>query len=133
VGSRIGPLLATGLIGALLVALGALFFVVPGLVLAAGFSLAAPIVVLEGVAGRAALERSWRMLRGHWSAALFFGALIVVFSVLASAVAVLVPPGPWRPAVSALVRVILYPLPLAGLVLLYTEASQYMRRTSAPG
>ena len=47
VASRIGPLLATGVPGALLVALGALFFIVPGLVLAIGFSLAAPIVVLE--------------------------------------------------------------------------------------
>ena len=132
-GSRIRALIATGVPGALLVALGSLFLVVPGLVLAAGFSFAAPIVVLEGTSGRAALERSWRMLRGHWRPVLLMWALIVLFSVLASFAAVLVPPGPGRPLVTALVRIVLYPLPLTGLVLAYRNATQYMRRISAPG
>jgi len=133
VASRIGPLVATGLLGAVLVALGAVFFVLPGLLLAAGFSLAPPLVILEGVAGRAALERSWGLLRGRWAHALLFWALIVVISVLGSAAAGLLPPGPWRPAVSTLIRVLLLPLPVTGLVLLYRDAAQYMRRTSAPG
>src|SRR4051812_6565313 len=115
-GRRIGPLLATGLRGALLVALGSLFLVVPGLLLAVGFSLAPAIVVLEGASGRAALERSWRQLHGHWSAAILMWALIAAFSLLASGIAALLPPGAARPLVSALVRVLLYPLPLAGLV-----------------
>jgi len=133
VASRIGPLFATGLLGAALVALGAVFFILPGLVLAAGFSLAPPLVIREGLSGRAALERSWDLLRGRWAWALLFWALIVVFSVLGSAAADLLPPGPWRPAASTLIRVLLYPLPLTGLVLLYCDATQYMRRTSAPG
>jgi hypothetical protein len=133
VGSRFGALVATGVLGAALAAFGAVFFIVPGLVLAAGFSLAAPLVILEGLSGRAALERSWSLLRGRWSKALLLWALIAGFSVLGSAAAALLPPGPWRPAVSTAIRVLLYPLPLAGLVLLYREASQYMRRTSAPG
>ncbi len=133
VGARIGPLIATGLLAALLVAVGSLFLVVPGLVLAAGFSMAAPIVVEEGLSGHAALERSWRMMQGHWAKAIAMWALIVVFSVIASAISALVPAGPGRPIASALVRVVLYPLPLTGLVLLYREACQYMRRSSAPG
>jgi len=133
VASRIGALIATGVGGALLVAVGALLFVVPGLVLAAGFSLAAPIAVLEGLSGRAALERSWRMLHGHWGPAIGMWALIVAFSLVASAVGFLVPPGPWRPVVSALAAALLFPLPITGLVLLYRDASQYIRRTSAPG
>jgi hypothetical protein len=47
--------------------------------------------------------------------------------------AALVPPGPGRPIVTALVRIVLYPLPLTGLVLAYRDATQYMRRISAPG
>ncbi|HYY51445.1 MAG TPA: hypothetical protein VE755_01170, partial [Myxococcales bacterium] len=94
----IGALFGTGLLGAALVALGAIFFILPGLVLAVGFSMAPPLVILEGVSGRVALERSWRLLRGHWAQAL-----------------------------------LLCPFPLAGLVLLYRDASQYMRRISAPG
>ncbi len=122
-GSRIGPLLVTGLLAALLVALGALFFVVPGLVLAAGFSLAPPIVVLEGACGRAALENSWRRLRCNWGAALSLWALIAVFTVLASALSALAPPGPWRPVTAAVVRMVLYPLPLVGLALLYRKVT----------
>ena len=133
VASRLGALISTGLLATVLVALGALFFVLPGLILAVGFSLAAPIVVLEGVSGRAALERSWRMLRGHWGLALLLWALILAFSVLSSAASTLAPAGPWRPVAAGAVRVLLYPLPLTGLVLLYREASQYMRRISAPG
>jgi len=122
VGSRIGAVLGTSLIAALLVALGALFFVVPGLVLAVGFSLAPSIVVCQGISGREALERSWRLMGGHWGEALFWWILILVFSVLASAVAGAMPPGPWRPVSSTLVRVILYPLPLVGLVLVYPKS-----------
>jgi hypothetical protein len=122
-GSRIGPLVVTGLLAALLVAVGSLFFIVPGLVLAAGFSLAPPIVVLEGAYGRAALENSWRRLRCHWGTALSLWALIAVFTVLASALAALAPPGPWRPVTAAVVRMVLYPLPLVGLALLYRKVT----------
>jgi hypothetical protein len=133
VGSRIGPLLVTGLDGAVLVGLGALFFIVPGLVLAAGFSLAPPLTILENVSGRLALERSWRLLRGHWRPVLLMWALILAFTAAASGVAALLPFGPWRPLASGLVRIVLYPLPIAGLVLIYRDAAQYMRRISAPG
>lgn len=134
VASRLGAVTATGLLGAALVAVGALFFVLPGLLLAASFSLAPAVAMREGVSGRAALEQSWHALRGHWGPAIGMWALIVVFSVLASLAASAVPPGPARPLVAALVRVLLYPLPLAGLVLLYREARpQYIRRISAPG
>ena len=133
VAARLGAVISTGLLAVALVALGSLFLIVPGLLLAVGFSLAAPIALLEGISGRAALERSWRMLQGHWRWALLLWAAIVAISLLASAAAALVPPGALRPLAASAVRVILYPLPLAGLVLLYREASQYMRRTSAPG
>src|SRR5207245_9132284 len=87
VASRIGALFGTGLLGAVLVALGAVFFLLPGLVLAAGFSLAPPLVILEGISGRAARERSWRRLGGRCAQAFPFWALLVVFSALASAAA----------------------------------------------
>ena len=122
VAGRIAPLLATGALGAVIVAFGALFFVVPGLVLAAGFSLAPAIAVLETASGHAALERSWRLLRGHWGSVLRMWGLIVVFSAVAFGAGALLPPGPWRPVASALAMIVLYPLPLTGLVLVYRDA-----------
>ena len=119
--TRIGALFGTALLGAALVALAALFFVLPGLLLAAGFSLAAPLVMREGISGRAALERSWQRLRGHSGPALLMWALIVVFSVIASGLSALLPASPWRLLAAALIRVVLYPLPIAGLVLLYRD------------
>jgi hypothetical protein len=133
VASRFGAVISTGLLAVALVAIGSLFFVLPGLLLAIGFSLAAPIAIFEGLSGRAALERSWRMISGHWGQALGAWVAILAISLLASAASAAVPPGPWRPVASAAVRVLLYPLPLTALVLLYVEAAQYMRRTSAPG
>ena len=133
VGSRFGKLAITGLLGAILVALGALFFVIPGLLLAVGFALAPPLVILEGLSGRAALEQSWRLMRGRWAPALLLWALIVVFSVIASGAAVVLRAGRWEPVIATVIRVVLYPLPLVGLVLLYAEATQYIRRSSAPG
>jgi hypothetical protein len=134
VSSRLPAVAVTGLLGAAIVTVGALCFILPGILLAASFSLAPAIAMREGLSGRAALEQSWHGLRGHWGPALGMWALIVAFSVLASLLASAVPAGPLRPLVAALARVVLYPLPLAGLVLLYREARpQYMRRISAPG
>jgi len=136
VASRLGALLWTGMLAAALVALGALFFIVPGVVLAAGFSLAAPIVVVERISGRAALERSWALLRCHWGETLLLWILILAFTVLASAASARAPAGPWRPIISTVLRMVLYPLPLTGLVLLYcrslnTSAGSRLRDSSA--
>jgi hypothetical protein len=134
VASRLGAVTATCLLGATLVAAGAVCFVLPGMLLAASFSFAPALAMREGVSGRAALEQSWQRLRGHWGSALGMWALILFFSVLASLAAAALPAGPARPLVAALVRVLLYPLPLAGLVLLYRDTCpQYIRRISAPG
>jgi len=132
-GARIGALLWTGFLAAVLVGVGAACFFLPGIALAAGFSIAAPIVVRERISGRAALERSWRLIRCHWGTALGYWALIVLFSVIASGVAAKAPPGPWQPFISALIRVILYPLPLVGLVLLYQRSINTSAGARRPG
>jgi hypothetical protein len=122
VGSRFWALLWTGLLAAALVAVGAVCFILPGLALAAGFSLAAPIVLLERISGKAALERSWHLLRGHWGEAFVHWSVILLVTALASMAAARAPVGPWRPIISTAIRLFLYPLPLTGLVLLYCRA-----------
>jgi uncharacterized membrane protein len=131
VASRFGPLLWTGLLAGGLVAVGSLFFLVPGIVLALGVSFAVPATMEEGISGRAALARSWELMRDCWGQVLLMWLLIIVLTALATAAALLTPPGLWRPFVSGLVRVIGYPLPLLGLVLLYQKASAQRAQTTS--
>lgn len=122
VASRLTALIWTGLQSVTLVALGMLFFVVPGVVLAVGFAFAMPVVMTEGLSGRKALERSWALSRGHRATLFGMLVLIVFFTVLGSLVSMLAPVGPWRAVVSGAVRLLTYPLPLVALVLLYAQA-----------
>jgi hypothetical protein len=63
---RYGTLIAVDLIFGVLVALGSFAFFVPGLLLFVYLGLAAPIVEIEHRGVRAALERSVRLVRGHF-------------------------------------------------------------------
>jgi hypothetical protein len=122
VASRLQALLWTALLGVPLVALGSLFLLVPGVVLAIGFGFAVPVAMSEGLSGRAALQRSWALSRGHWLPMLGIFALIAICTLLASGLSVLAPAGPARAALSTLVRLIAYPPALVALVLLYERA-----------
>jgi hypothetical protein len=122
VACRIHVLVWTAVVGVPLVALGALCFLLPGIALAAGFAFAIPATLCEGVSGRAALERSWALCRGHWAPVLGMLALVVAFTLGAWALSLWAPPGPSRALVSGAVRLFAYPLPLVGLVLLYQRA-----------
>ena len=94
-------------------------------------------ILLAGLAlAHAALERSWALMKGRWLPVTGMFALLVIFTALASGVAMAAPVGPWRIVISSAVRLVSYPLPLAGLILLYPrthQGSQYIRRISAPG
>jgi hypothetical protein len=63
---RYGTLIAVDLIFGVLVAIGSLAFVVPGLLIFVYLGLAAPIVEIEHRGVRAALVRSVRLVRGHF-------------------------------------------------------------------
>lgn len=134
---RLRLLAWTWLLGLSLVALGSVFCLVPGLVLAAGFAFAVPATMRENLSGRAALERSWALVRLRWGRVLGVLILMAIFAAAGTGAALLVPRGPGRMFISALVRLLTFPFPLAALVLLYEDAraeeTQYMRRSSAPG
>jgi hypothetical protein len=140
VARRLGAVLSTAGLAVVLTTLGFVLFILPGIVAAVGFSFAMPVVMLEGLSGSKALQRSFQLMRAEWPAAL---GLFVVFVLLAFGASWLssrlVPPGLLELAFGALLRLVLCPLPLVGLVLLYRrareklEGAQYMRRISAPG
>jgi hypothetical protein len=63
--SRLGSLVGLSVLTGIGVGLGFLLFVVPGVILAVRWALAAPIVMLEGKGARAAMGRSRELVRGH--------------------------------------------------------------------
>jgi hypothetical protein len=140
VARRLGAVLSTAALAVVLTVLGFVLFIVPGIVLAVGFSFAMPVAMLEGLSGTKALQRSFQLMRVEWPAALGLFVLFVFLAFGASWLSQrLVQPGLLELAFGALLRLVFCPLPLVALVLLYRrareklEGAQYMRRISVPG
>ncbi len=75
----------TGLLAGIVIFLGFLFFIVPGIIFLVWFLLVPYVFVDEGLSGTAALRRSRELVRGHWwemaSTALvveIFGLLVLI-------------------------------------------------------
>ncbi|HEX3698554.1 MAG TPA: hypothetical protein VH374_24490 [Polyangia bacterium] len=125
---RLGKLLTALIPAALLVALGFVALVVPGIILGFLFTFVAPVVLIEGIGGRAALKRSIELVRRDWLRVL---VVLIVFAFvrwLAETVAwVFIP----RHALffgsffGDLFTMVLMPIPILGSVLLYFD----LRRT----
>ena len=133
VAARFEPLLRTALQSVPLIALGSLLFALPGVLLAVGFALAMPVVMSEGLSGRAALERSWVLSRGR-RAQIFALLLLLLFCMaLGTWVSLLAPVGHLRALISGAVRLLTVPLPLQGLVLLHQRAVSTSAGSPPPG
>jgi hypothetical protein len=121
---RLAKLLSAVIPAAIGVALGFVFFVIPGLILGLLFAFVSPVVLIEGIGGRAALERSVALVRSDWLrvtlVVLVFGLLRGVAQLLASA---LVPPSAIfvSSLFGDLITMVLLPVPVLGMVLLYFD------------
>jgi hypothetical protein len=121
---RLGKLLSAVVPAAIVVAIGFVFFVIPGLVLGLLFAFVSPVVLIEGIGGRAALERSTTLVRSDW---LRVSLVVVVFGLLRGAAqivaGILVP----HTAIFVsslfgdLITMVLLPVPVLGMVLLYLD------------
>ena len=141
----LGPTLAATLT---MVALGSVAAVLPGLLAAFAFSLAAAATMAEDVSGFPALHRSWQLMKRVWPSQLGLvlgaGALIVLLTQglgrLLPGHAVLA-----HALLDAAVAAVVLPLPVFASAVLYLRARsaeegkpvedllQYIRRTSEPG
>jgi hypothetical protein len=121
---RVSKLLSAVIPAALVIAFGFVCFVIPGLIAALFFAFVSPVVLIEGLGGKAALRRSYELVRSDW---LRVALMLVVFGVL-QAVArtlagILIP----RTAIffdslfSDLFTMLLLPIPVLGAVLLYFD------------
>lgn len=136
VGRRAVPLAITGLAAAVAVMIGLFCFVVPGIVLGFLFAFAAPVVMLEGTSGVAALKRSARLVIAHWLPAAVVLIALAVLSAVARFAGGLLLPDRWV-FLHTLVRdafsLVVFPLPVAGLVLLFREARKSPAQSPALG
>lgn len=75
--SRFGPLVWLSFLYGVLLIPAFIALVVPGIWLAVSWAFAFPVLMLEGIRGRKALGRSWRLVKGRWWRT--FGVLIVTY------------------------------------------------------
>ncbi|MBI5090966.1 MAG: glycerophosphoryl diester phosphodiesterase membrane domain-containing protein [Candidatus Hydrogenedentes bacterium] len=74
---RLWPLFWTPLLSDAAIILGAFLCILPGIYLSLRFSLVLPVVMLEGLSGRSALSRSWRLTEEYLFPILILGALSI--------------------------------------------------------
>jgi|GEM_PF-1647189 len=122
---RLPQVILAALLASLLVGVGLVCLVLPGVAVAIGLAFTTPVVLLEGLSGSAALRRAWSLMRREWRAALalslfYAGGTLLVQSALAQ----LAPASaPWaRMAVSGAVAIVLRPLHLVAIAQLYLRA-----------
>jgi hypothetical protein len=121
---RFPQLIVTAILAAVLVAVGFFLFVIPGFVLAFLFALAMPVAVIEGRSGLAALKRSAEIVRRDWVRAAILLIAFILLSLVAHLIAgVIVPPrfAFAHNLAQDIATWIVFPLPIAGLVLLYLD------------
>jgi hypothetical protein len=121
---RLGLLLTAVLPAAVLVMIGYFVLVIPGLLLSFFFVFVAPVVLIEGVGGTAALKRSFTLVRADW---LRTALLLLTFGVLSGAAHWLadlfVPRGAvfFGNFLGDLLLLVVMPVPIIASVLLYFD------------
>ena len=120
------PLFLAGLARAILVFLALLLFIVPGIIVACGYSVVSQVVVLENLPQSTdALGRSWALTKGHrWTAFVVAFVLYLVAFVPAAAVGGVLEGLGFQvvgEVIAALCAVVLAPLLACGLTLYYYD------------
>jgi hypothetical protein len=71
---RFGALVWLAILSGVLIAIGYILIVIPGIFLTVAWIAAVPVLMFEGTGGWPALRRSWELVKGRWWAT--FGALV---------------------------------------------------------
>jgi hypothetical protein len=136
---RLKPLLITITIGSIRWVLGLLLLLIPGVIMFINYSLAAPVVMMEGLKGRAALKRSKALVRRCWRSVIVILCLQWAIPALAASVvavpvalALKVSKVPQAPALTGritqitivMLNVMIVPLIATLMALLYLKARQ---------
>jgi hypothetical protein len=125
VGTRAVPLVLTAVMATAAVLVGLFLLVVPGIVLGFLFAFSSPVVMIEGASGVAALKRSARLVMSNWLPTALVLLALALLSAVASWIGGLFVPERFlflHTLVRDAVSLVVFPLPVIGLVLLFHEA-----------
>jgi hypothetical protein len=76
------PLIGTWILTYLVVMLGLILLIIPGIIFALWYSLISRVVVIEGVSGTTAMSRSKKLMKGNIGTAFALGVVVSVISFL---------------------------------------------------
>ncbi|MBV9948636.1 MAG: hypothetical protein JOZ69_17440, partial [Myxococcales bacterium] len=122
--TRLGKWASAWIPAFLLVLLGLLFLVIPGLLLGFFFVFVTPVVILEGIGGVAALQRSASLVKANFPQVAIMWLLFIGIRIVTSIVAgVFLSAGAflWKSIVQDMLQLFLLPIPVIGTVLLYLD------------
>ena len=116
------PLVGTWILFFLAYVIGSMLCIIPGILVLLWYSLATQVVVIEGVAGTAALKRSKALMKDNMGA--FFALLLVVglVNLAIGAIANFVPQPHLRALMATLVQTVLSVFTSAAVVVFYFSA-----------
>lgn len=77
---RVFPVVGTGLLTGIVIAIGLVLLVVPGIILNCGLAVAVPAAVVERVSGTSAMDRSWKLTKGSKGSIFFALFLFAIFN-----------------------------------------------------
>jgi hypothetical protein len=132
----LGPLVVVAIVAGILILVGFIALIVPGLILLTIWSVAVPVVVIERPPGLGALGRSRELVRGSgWPV---FGVIVVLYFLVAVATAVIDALGRSGGTgvgivVAVVVGVLTAPLPALAQAVLYFELLRVRGEGAPPG
>lgn len=119
--SKLPSLIGASLLTSILIGIGMLLLLVPGIILAIMFSLTIPAIIIEQVGAFESLGRSRRLVNNRWGETfvllLLLGIIFLVVSFIATLVAT--PFGPFSTIVGVLIASFVSPILPIGTTLLY--------------
>src|SRR5262249_38990197 len=113
------PLIGTWILTYLVVGLGFMLLIVPGIIFALWFSLASRVVVIEGIFGTGGMGRSKRLMKGNMGTAFVLGFLVAVIGAMIGWAPRLIPQAEVQVLVSTVLQAILSIFAAAVWVVLY--------------
>jgi hypothetical protein len=119
--TKLLPLLAASIITGILIILGLIAFIVPGVIIALMFSLVYPSIMLEGTSVLGSLSRSSSLVRDRWLKTFGLLLLLGIIVAIVNGVFVLIasPFGMFSPLISGILTALITPIFAIAITLYY--------------